>query len=119
MQKIFNWVKCMSINKKLIISFFIILTIPGIIIGGVSYQTAKTNFEHQMTAKAKENISILNTVISQNIEEKFVDATYFADILTEDTYLNGQEEIVRTKLAQYIKLHPEVEGIYIGTETGK
>ena len=56
-----------------------------------------------MTDKAKENISILNTVISQNIEEKFVDATYFADILTEDTYLNGQEEIVRTKLAQYIK----------------
>ena len=30
-----------------------------------------------MTDKAKENISILNTVISQNIEEKFVDATYF------------------------------------------
>ncbi|ANS46183.1 chemotaxis protein [Bacillus thuringiensis] len=119
MQKIFNWVKCMSINKKLIISFFIILTIPGIIIGGVSYQTAKTNFEHQMTDKAKENISVLNTVISQNIEEKFVDATYFAYILTEDTYPNGQEEIVRTKLAQYIKLHPEVEGIYIGTETGK
>lgn len=119
MQKIFNWVKCMSIKKKLIISFFIILTIPGIIIGGVSYQTAKTNFEHQMTDKAKENISVLNTVISQNIEEKFVDATYFADILTEDTYPNGQEEIVRTKLAQYIKLHPEVEGIYIGTQTGK
>ena len=48
---------------------------------------------------------------------KFVDAAYFADILTEDTYPNGQEEIVRTKLAQYIKLHPEVEGIYIGTQT--
>ncbi|WP_411372975.1 cache domain-containing protein [Bacillus anthracis] len=119
MQKIFNWVKCMSIKKKLIISFFLILTIPGLIIGGVSYQTAKTNFEQQITGKAKENISILNTVISQNIEEKFVDAAYFADILTEDTYPNGQEEIVRTKLAQYIKLHPEVEGIYIGTQTGK
>ena len=98
---------------------FLILTIPGLIIGGVSYQTAKTNFEQQITGKAKENISILNTVISQNIEEKFVDAAYFADILTEDTYPNGQEEIVRTKLAQYIKLHPEVEGIYIGTQTGK
>ncbi|HDR7610421.1 TPA: methyl-accepting chemotaxis protein [Bacillus mycoides] len=119
MQNIFNWVKSMSINKKLIISFFIILTIPGLIIGGVSYQTAKTNFEQQITGKAKENISVLNTVISQNIEEKFVDATYFADILTEDTYPNGQEELVRTKLAQYIKLHPEVEGIYIGTQTGK
>lgn len=119
MQNIFNWFKSMSINKKLIISFFIILTIPGLIIGGVSYQTAKTNFEQQITDKAKENISVLNTVISQNIEEKFVDATYFADILTEDTYPNGQEEIVRTKLAQYIKLHPEVEGIYIGTQTGK
>ncbi|QWH10452.1 methyl-accepting chemotaxis protein [Bacillus mycoides] len=119
MQNIFNWVKSMSIKKKLIISFFIILTIPGLIIGGVSYQTAKTNFEQQITGKAKENISVLNTVISQNIEEKFVDATYFADILTEDTYPNGQEELVRTKLAQYIKLHPEVEGIYIGTQTGK
>ncbi|MEK4710386.1 methyl-accepting chemotaxis protein [Bacillus sp. FSL R10-2780] len=119
MQNIFNWVKSMSIKKKLIISFFIILTIPGLIIGSVSYQTAKTNFEQQITGKTKENISVLNTVISQNIEEKFVDATYFADILTEDTYPNGQEELVRTKLAQYIKLHPEVEGIYIGTQTGK
>ncbi|MDM5237582.1 methyl-accepting chemotaxis protein [Bacillus cereus] len=119
MQKIFNGVKGMSINKKLIISFFIILTVPGFIIGSVSYQTAKTNFEQQITDKAKENISVLNTVISQNIEEKFVDAAYFADILTEDTYPYGQEELVRKKLSQYINLHPEVEGIYIGTQTGK
>ncbi len=51
MQKIFNWVKCMSIRKKLIISFFLILTIPGLIIGGVSYQTAKTNFEQQINGR--------------------------------------------------------------------
>ena len=59
-------------QKKINHFIFIILTIPGIIIGGVSYQTAKTNFEHQMTDKAKENISVLNTVISQNIERNLL-----------------------------------------------
>lgn len=119
MQNIFQRFRGTSIKKKLIFSFLILLTVPGFIIGGVSYQTAKTNFEQQLTGKAKENISVLNGVITQNIEAKFVDAAYFADALTEDTYPNGQEDIVRTKLTEYIKLHPEVEGIYIGTQTGK
>ncbi|WP_374937197.1 methyl-accepting chemotaxis protein [Bacillus clarus] len=72
-----------------------------------------------MMEKANENTSVLNGVINQNMEAKFVDVAYFADILTENTYLDGQEETVRTNLAQYMKLHPEVEGIHIGTETGK
>ncbi len=63
--KIFNGGKCMSINKKLIISFFIIL-LYQVIIGGVSLiKLPKQMLNIKMTAKAKENISILNTVISQ------------------------------------------------------
>ncbi len=119
MQNIWKRFRGTSIKKKLVFAFLIILTIPGLIIGGVSYQTAKENFDQQLTKKAKENIAVLNSVIKQNMEAKYVDVAYFADVLTEDTYPDGQEDIVRTKLTQYMRLHPDVEGIYIGTQTGK
>ncbi|KOS28790.1 hypothetical protein ADK18_09800 [Bacillus anthracis] len=79
MGRLLNSFRDMKVAKKLIISFFLILTTPGPIIGGMSYQTAKKNFEQQITSKANENIKILNNLINQIIEEKFNDAKNFAD----------------------------------------
>ncbi|MGG2093398.1 methyl-accepting chemotaxis protein [Bacillus sp. S13(2024)] len=105
-----------GIRKKLILSFLIILIVPGFIIGSVSYQTAKENFKNQITAKANENIAVLDTFITQNLEAKFVDVSHFADILTEDTYQGEKIENVKTQFSQYSSIHPEVEGIYFGTQ---
>ncbi|MGR5986304.1 hypothetical protein ACUC2M_22650 [Bacillus cytotoxicus] len=106
MQNIWKRFRGTSIKKKLVFAFLIILTIPGFIIGGVSYQTAKENFDQQLTKKAKENVAVLNSVIKQNMEAKYVDAAYFADVLTEDTYPDGQEDIVRTKIQTIYEASP-------------
>lgn len=105
-----------SLTRKLIISFLLILIVPGVIIGSVSYQTARVNFEQQIVAKANENIAVLDSVITQNLDAKSVDVAYFADILTEDAYKEGNIENVKEKFSQYIKIHPEIEGIYFGTQ---
>ncbi|HDX9578243.1 TPA: methyl-accepting chemotaxis protein [Bacillus pseudomycoides] len=107
-----------SLTRKLIVSFLLILIVPGVIIGGVSYQTARVNFEHQIVAKANENIAVLDSVITQNLDAKSVDVAYFADIITEDAYKDGNIENIKAKFSQYIKIHPEIEGIYFGAQDG-
>lgn len=116
MRSVLKRIGNISLTRKLIVSFLLILIVPGVIIGGVSYQTAKTNFEQQIIVKANENIDVLDSVITQNLDAKSVDVAYFADILTEDAYKDGNVENVKAKFAQYIKIHPEVEGLYIGTQ---
>lgn len=103
-----------SITKKLIISFLIILTVPSFVIGGMSYTTAKENFEKQTMLSMSASTTVLNGIIDQQLGAKATDVDYFANIFSASSYATENIEATRTKLAEYISLHPEVEGIYIG-----
>ncbi|KOS27142.1 chemotaxis protein [Bacillus anthracis] len=94
-------------------AFITILIIPSIIIGGTSYQKAKTNLNETILQTAKDNVKILNKIINKEIENKKVDATHFTKILTQGEN-NGTDQLqnVQNKLEQYKKLHPEIETIY-------
>ncbi|KOS30377.1 chemotaxis protein [Bacillus anthracis] len=109
-----------SLKAKLPIAFITILIIPSIIIGGTSYQKAKTNLNETILQTAKDNVKILNNVINKEIENKKVDATHFTKILTQGEN-NGTDQLqnVQNKLEQYKKLHPEIEAIYTGSSTGQ
>ena len=47
----------------------------------MSYQTAKKNFESQITSSANDNIKILDNLINQMIEAKFNDVNNFARVI--------------------------------------
>ena len=47
----------------------------------MSYQTAKKNFESQITSSAHDNIKILDNLINQMIEAKFNDINNFARVI--------------------------------------
>ncbi|WP_369901992.1 methyl-accepting chemotaxis protein [Bacillus manliponensis] len=103
-----------SITKKLIISFLIILTVPSFVIGGMSYTTAKENFEKQTMLSMSASTTVLNGIIDQQLGAKATDVDYFASIFSASSYAAENVEATRMKLAEYISIHPEVEGIYIG-----
>ncbi|OCA89042.1 methyl-accepting chemotaxis protein [Pseudobacillus wudalianchiensis] len=107
-----------NIRPKLILSFSFILIIPALIIGALSYGTAKKAVEHEMMAGFSDSINLLNTSIDNTIQAKIHDIETFSKSVALSSYKGEKSPELRQKLAQYSKLHPEVYSIYVGTNTG-
>nr|WP_256935035.1 methyl-accepting chemotaxis protein [Bacillus thuringiensis] len=88
------------------------LIIPSLIVGVSSYDKAKTDLNETILQTAKDNVSILNKIVDDELENKYGDVTHFAKILTQGDYNADQLQNVQSKFDQYIQLHPEIETIY-------
>ncbi|WP_270606308.1 HAMP domain-containing methyl-accepting chemotaxis protein [Bacillus mobilis] len=113
MGRLLNWFRDMKVAKKLLISFFVILIAAVSIIGGMSYQTAKKNFESQITSSAHDNIKILDNLINQMIDAKFNDVNNFARVIQGNMYQGDNQDELRKMLSQYINLNKDVEQVYV------
>ena len=102
----------MKLKTKLSMAFIAILIIPSLIVGVSSYDKAKTDLNETILQTAKDNVSILNKIVDDELENKHVDVTHFAKILTQGDYNADQLQNVQGKFDQYIQLHPEIETIY-------
>ncbi|MCM3162686.1 methyl-accepting chemotaxis protein [Metabacillus litoralis] len=110
----------MKIKHKLLIAFALILLIPSLTVGLLSYNSAKKEIREELLATAKENIILLNSNINNTIGPKIHDASFFSEQIKSEMYGDGSENsVVAQKLNQYIGLHPEVKAVYIGTVDGK
>ncbi|HDR7767262.1 TPA: chemotaxis protein, partial [Bacillus paranthracis] len=98
MGRLLNWFRDMKVAKKLLISFFVILIAAVSIIGGMSYQTTKKNFESQITSSAHDNIKILDNLINQMIEAKFNDINNFARVIQGNMYQGENQDELRKML---------------------
>ncbi|MED0991358.1 methyl-accepting chemotaxis protein [Bacillus nitratireducens] len=113
MRKLVSWFRDMKVAKKLLISFFVILIAAVSIIGGMSYQTAKKNFETQIMNSAQDNIRILDNLINQMIDAQFNDVNNFARVIQSDMYQGDNQDELRKILSQYISLNKDVEQVYV------
>ncbi|WP_200874723.1 cache domain-containing protein, partial [Bacillus manliponensis] len=107
-----------GIKKKLIESFILILILPSIAIGWMSYQTAEDNFQKSMMKAADGNVKILNNFISKELKAKEIDAEYFTKTFHQGSYQEGAIDSIHIELDKYRDMHPEVEAIYTGTADG-
>ena len=73
----------MKLKTKLSMAFIAILIIPSLIVGIASYDEAKTDLNDTILQSAKDNVSILNKIVDDELENKHVDVTHFAKILTK------------------------------------
>ena len=105
-----------KLKVKLSLSFIIILLLPGLIIGLLSYLTAKDAVEEEVLTGVLQNVNLLNTSIDSTIEPKAHDLEVFSQWITVDLY--REDSTVKTKFKEYIQLHPEAQSIYVGTESG-
>ncbi|WP_181592964.1 methyl-accepting chemotaxis protein [Paenibacillus sp. YN15] len=104
----------MSLRLKLILSFAVILSVPGLIIGYISYETAKSRLAVQLIRSADENVALLDRVIESEISGRIKDIDYLAGLVDKED-LQGSGQQARAYLEEYIKLHPEMNTIFIGT----
>ncbi|MCT6923747.1 methyl-accepting chemotaxis protein [Metasolibacillus sp.] len=111
--------KRVSLRKKLIFSFLLILLIPSIVIGYVSYQSAKQQILNEQQASAMESVRELNTNITSMIAPKIHDIEYFANKLNAASLQLEQRDELKESFKEYVSLHPEVELLYIGVADGQ
>ncbi|WP_445491401.1 methyl-accepting chemotaxis protein [Niallia sp. 03133] len=108
------------LSTKLYMAFALILIVPTIIVGLLSYNSAAKQLNDSLLNSAKENVKLLNSNINNTFSPKLHDVNYFAGKITADMYGDGSESSPTiTKFNQYIDLHPEVQAIYVGTKNGK
>ncbi|PEV24066.1 chemotaxis protein [Bacillus thuringiensis] len=109
----------MKLKTKLSMAFIAILIIPSLIVGISSYNKAKTDLNETILQSAKDNISILDKIVDDELENKQTDVSHFAKVLTQGDYNPEQSQNVQSKFDQYIQLHPEIETIYTASSNNQ
>lgn len=108
-----------SLKTRLIASFAILLLVPSLLIGILSYQSAKTKVEDQMVVGGKDTVYFLNNTIDMLVSPKVHQIQYFAQTLKAKGDQPQDREEAKLRLEQYIHTQPEIYNAYLGTETGK
>ena len=107
-----------NLRVKLISSFAIVLLVPSLLIGVLSYQSAKSKIEEEIVDSAQNTVHFLNNSIDLLISPKIQHMTYLSESLSVQGSESGTLEIVKQRLEQYQNLQSEVITTYLGTETG-
>ena len=111
-----KWQFFQRLKVKLILSFVVVLLLPGLIIGSLSYLTAKDAVEKEVLSGVSQNVNLLNASINHTIEPKIHDIQTFSQWITADQF--SEEQTLKARFQDYIKLHPEAQSIYVGSESG-
>ncbi|MCM3217863.1 methyl-accepting chemotaxis protein [Niallia taxi] len=108
----------MTIKRKLLLTFLLLVIIPAITIGGVSYLSANKAISNQITYAAEASVDLLNEYIDSTVEPKVKDAEFFAENISIDENSVKKNSDLRKRLDEYASLHPEAASIYVGTPNG-
>ncbi|GLC90032.1 methyl-accepting chemotaxis protein [Lysinibacillus piscis] len=111
--------KQISLKTKLIFSFLVILLIPTLLIGIISYQSTKKQILIEQQANTTESIRLLNSNITNMIEPKVKDAQYFSQKFNQASLQENKVPELKALLTEYVNMHPEVELVYIGSADGE
>ncbi|KMY32794.1 chemotaxis protein [Lysinibacillus xylanilyticus] len=112
MKKLFR-----SFKGKLYTLFALILLIPVISVGSLSYLSAKNSIKEEILFSADESVEILNTLIDSAISTKINEVATFSEEINSSKYEQKETKIL-PNFQEYMKLSPDVLSIYVGTNDG-
>lgn len=113
--------RTMQMREKLVLSFAIVLLIPTISLGIISFQTADAKVEEKMFENASSSVNVLNQTIDQIIGATRKNVDFLASQLDAGNVgpVQGDEtETIRTLLDAYKDTHSDVELASVGTDKG-
>lgn len=108
----------LKMKSKLLITFFIILLIPGVIIGQLSYDSAKAKLEEQILYSAKVNVTVLNQSLNRTLEDAMMNADTFAHLFSSRSFQASSYANVVQELNDYKTFHPTISQVYIVSKWG-
>ena len=104
-----------AIRNKLIVTFTLILIVPSILIGWISYHSAKAKVEEQIINAAEQNVDLIN----QNVNLFFEDRIKIVDYLSLSISANEVNSTIVSQLKHLLETYPDTQEFYIGMKTGE
>lgn len=108
----------LNVKRRLNLSFLILLLIPSLAIGILSYNTARQKVQEQVLDQAQGNIALLNQLVTRLVEPQLQNVSLLAENVNAGMYAGRQSPKVMDIIHQFQRLHPEVASTYVGTEAG-
>ena len=108
-----------TVKKKLILAFSLVLIIPSLTVGTLAYFSAKDNTEDQLMNEAEANVHLMSQIISNNIKPQIDDMAKLSNDITEKNLKGKQASQLKETLDQYKYFHDKVDAIYVGTNSGE
>ncbi|WP_339275694.1 methyl-accepting chemotaxis protein [Paenibacillus sp. FSL W8-0426] len=113
--------RALKMREKLILSFTLVLLIPTVSLGIISFQTAEAKVEQKMFDSAMSSVKVLNQTIDQIIGATQKNVDLLASQLDPGNVgpKQGDEtDTIRTLLDAYKESHNDAELASIGTDKG-
>lgn len=97
----------MSLKRKLIAAFALVLIIPCLLIGIISYQTARSSMQNELLASAEDTVDLMNQSVEQYIRMEMGNVQGLAKQLTSTAI----DEKVRAPVKLPIHLLPPIQSL--------
>lgn len=93
---LFSWYYgCASIKTKLVISYFLLITIPILVLGGYSFTISRQNMERQTLDTMENNINLIASELEVSLERENDNIRYLSyNTLFRQTLKNGEQNRV-------------------------
>lgn len=92
--------------------------IPTLVLGLLSYQSAKEQLAEQLLSAAHENVRLVDELLERMLTAQEQSIHFFAETTGESQLAPGQLAALKQRLKSFLSTHKEVGEIYIGTKTG-
>lgn len=108
----------LSVKAKLIAAFTVILIVPTLVSGALSYQNAKERLGQELLTTASENVRLVNELLNRTLESQSKDLAFIAKHTVQADLQEASKSATRKKLQDFLSLHPDIGEVYIGGEDG-
>lgn len=117
MSKLTGKKRSLQMRGKLLTAFTLILIVPSLLIGWVSYLSAKSKIDSQLTNGAASQIKTLNGTIDAYIELQIKEVERVAGSLVAQE-LQPDDPGLLESFQGILKSHSELENVFVGNESG-
>ncbi|WP_232695522.1 methyl-accepting chemotaxis protein [Brevibacillus daliensis] len=109
----------LSVQKRLIITFILLLSLPSLLIGGISYQSASSIVKEQMKQESQKSVEQLNGQLDSLIRSTKQSLHLLSGMIT--TQDKGRIQVSPTLkiFEEFKRLHPHVSNLYVATKDGE
>lgn len=112
----------LNMRMKLAITYLIVLLVPSLVIGGMTYRTASQEVQNQLFASGGATFDTANEIVDNTISSKINDINYFVDAVSSATVNSDNSgpayAELKDRLKEYAAMHPDVLEVYVGTDKG-
>ncbi|WP_429842649.1 methyl-accepting chemotaxis protein [Brevibacillus sp. FIR094] len=116
--RLINWSR--NFKTRLIASFLLILLVPTIVVGMLASNQAKQEMEKEILNSAKENVGLVNSIVTNTFKPKLDAIDFFAKTVNRTMYpTQNSAALVMPHLDIFKGMLPDVIGVGLGTVDGQ